>query len=115
MTAANPAGEKPAAVLARLPDNHGENYPNAEFVLIDTRLSGIVPEGVVSIEDQTTFDWSNVHFWEFNTMDLEGKPLDLSKRHPIMRELKAPADAALIESYSDPAFVLGGWRPTIDP
>ena len=74
-----------------------------------------IAEGVVSIESQTTFDWSNVHFWEFNTMDLDGKPLDLSKRHPIMCELKTPADAALVENYSKPEFVLGGWTPTIDP
>jgi pectinesterase len=115
VTDANPAGDKPAAVLARLPNNNGTNYPYAEFVLIDTRMSGIVPEGVVSIESQTTFDWSNVRFWEHNTMNIDGTPLDLSMRHPIMRELKTPEDAALIQDYSNPAFVLGGWTPVVDP
>lgn len=111
VTDANPAGYKTPAVLARLPNNHGQNYPFAEFVLIDCRMSGIVPEGVVSVEPEETFNWENVRFWEHNTMNLDGDPLDLSKRHPIMRELKTPEDAALIERYSDPAQVLNGWTP----
>jgi hypothetical protein len=32
-----------------------------------------------------------------------------------MRELKQPMDASLVENYSNPAFVLGGWTPVIDP
>ena len=46
---------------------------------------------------------------------MDGTPLDLSMRHPSMRELKTPPDAALVQNYSDPAFVLGGWTPVIDP
>ena len=115
VTEDNPRGQQVDAVFARLPNNNGTNYPYAEFVLLNSRIQGIDPRGVTSVESQATFDWSNVHFWEYGSTDLDGNPLDLSRRHPIMRELTMPQDADLIDSYSNPAFVLDGWTPVIDP
>lgn len=96
-----------SAVLARLPTNHGLNYPYAEAVLINCRLEGIPPVGWGPIDGDT----SHLHLWEFNSTDGNGKPIDVSKRHPASKQLSMPADAQTIAQYSDPAFVLGGWKP----
>jgi pectinesterase len=96
------------AVLARLPNNHGLNYPYAEAVLIHCKLSGIPAEGWGPVEGNT----DHLHLWEYSGTDMEGKPMDVSKRHPASRQLTMEKDAEAIANYSKPAFVLGGWDPT---
>jgi len=107
------AGQRSKAVLARLPNNNGVNYPYAEAVLINSRMQGVSPEGWGPVEANATFDSSNVHFWEFNTMDMDGRPLDMSQRHPIVKQLSMLKDAKTIADYSNPQFVLGGWKPVV--
>jgi len=109
------AGTKPAparpsmgAVLARLPNNHGLNYPYAEAVLIHCKLSGVPAEGWGPVEGDT----DHMHLWEYESTDMDGKPIDVSKRHPASRQLTTEKDAETIANYSKPAFVLGGWDPT---
>ncbi len=97
-------------VLARLPNNHGINYPYAEAVLIDCRLKGIPPVGWGPIED----DSSHIHLWEFHSTDADGHPIDVTERHPASRQLTEPRDAQTIANYSDPAFVLDGWTPVVN-
>lgn len=108
---AAPANSRPAvpAVLARLPNNHGLNYPYAEAVLINCRLKGIPDAGWGPIEADT----SNLHLWEFNSIDLDGHPVDITQRHPVSRQLAKPKDAQTIADYSNPAYVLNGWSPTV--
>ena len=54
----------------------------------------------------------DVHFWEYNSRDPVGKPVDVSKRLPVSRQLKQPEDAATIADYGKPGFVLGDdWDP----
>ena len=118
VTAANPAGQKSRSVLARLPRNgptsaNGANFPNAEMVLINAKTQGVPPEGWGPVEDKPAFDWSNVRFWEFNTREMAGRPVDMSVRHPIVRELTLPKDAETIANYSNPEWVLGGWKPVV--
>jgi pectinesterase len=118
ITAANPAGTKTPGVFGRLPRNGSAtavnaNFPYAEMVLINTRTDGVPPSGWGAVEAQPAFDWSNLRLWEYNTTDLEGRPVDLSQRHPAMRALTLPADAAILADYSRPEFVLGGWRPIV--
>jgi hypothetical protein len=105
----NPASPQPhiSAVLARLPNNHGLNYPYAEAVLINCRLKGVPPAGWGPIEDET----SHLHLWEFNSTNPEGQPIDTSQRHPASKQLTTPQDAHTIANYSNPAFVLDGWTP----
>jgi pectinesterase len=108
----------PAAVFARLPRNNSAtrtatNFPHAEMVLINTRTQGISPEGWGPVEEAPGFDSSQVRFWEFNTTDLQGKPVDVSKRHPVSRQLTMEKDAAAIADYRRPDFVLGGWKPVV--
>jgi pectinesterase len=99
----------PQPVLARLPNNHGLNYPYAEAVLINCRLQGIPPVGWGPIEDDTT----HLHLWEFNSTDLEGHPIVVTQRHPVSKQLTLPLDAETISNYSNPSFVLG-WTPTVE-
>lgn len=110
--------ERPAAVFARLPRNNSAtrtaiNFPHAEMVLINTRTQGIAPEGWGPVEEAPGFDSSQVRFWEFNTTDPQGRPVDVSKRHPISRQLTMEKDAAAIDDYKRPEFVLGGWKPVV--
>jgi hypothetical protein len=112
-------GVEVPGVLARLPRNGPagsayENFPYAEMVLIRARTQGVAPEGWGPIEDEgPTFSRANLHLWEYRTTDLAGHPVDVSKRTPVARELTLPADAQTIADYSDPAFVLGGWKPVV--
>jgi pectin methylesterase-like acyl-CoA thioesterase len=105
-----PARAAVAAVLARLPNNHGLNYPYAEAVLINCRLKGVAAVGWGPIEDDT----SHLHLWEFNSTDMDGRPVDVSQRHAASKQLTMAADAETVKEYSDPAFVLGGWRPVVE-
>lgn len=94
------------ADYGRTNTNHGIGYPDAEFVVIDCTTRYFNPLG-----------WSNIGkesatMLEFNTRDADtGQPVDVSKRHPFSRQLDAVADAELIASYRNPAFVLNGWTP----
>ena len=106
-------GQRSKSVLARLPNNNGANYPYAEAVLINSRMKGVSPEGWGPVEDSATFDSSNVHFWEYNSMDMDGRPLDMSQRHPVAKELTNPEDTRTITDYSNPEFVLDGWKPVV--
>lgn len=118
VTAADPVGRKSPGVLARLPRNgpgsSAPNFPFAEMVLIDAKTQGLPPEGWGPVEEAPGFDSSKVRFMEFNTMDMSGRPIDLSARHPVMKKLTSPHDDGLIASYRDPEFVLG-WKPVVDP
>jgi len=98
-------------VIARAPTNGGKNYPYSEAVLINCRLAGIDPAGWGPIGDA-----SNLHYWEYNSTNLsDGKPADVSRRHPASRQLSMEKDAGIIAKYQDPAYVLGGWAPKMAP
>jgi hypothetical protein len=83
------------------------------MVLIDSRTSGVPPEGWGPIEDPPGFDSSNVRFFEYNTRDLQGRPIDVAQRHPVSKQLTRPKDAKTIADYSTPEFVLNGWKPIV--
>ena len=101
--------------FVRLPDNTGgvaPNWPYAELVLLNTRTGGIAPEGWGPVQGPP-FDTSHLHLWEYNTMDLDGKPVDYSQRLNVSRQLTSPEDDALVKQYSNPTFILGGWTPVL--
>ena len=54
------------------------------------------------------------HYWEYDSRDTEGNPIDYSERLKGSRRLDAERDKELIEKYQDPAFVLGGWAPELE-
>lgn len=98
--------------IARTNDNRSNGYPFAEAVLLNCVLDGICPEGWC-IKGSGT---SNIHYWEFNSVNLgDGKPVDVSRRHPLSKQLTLQEHAKIIADYSDPAYVLGGWTPAMAP
>jgi pectinesterase len=99
-------------VIARAPTNGGKSYPYCEAVLINCALSGISPEGWGAVGGDT----KNVHYWEYNSTNIsDGKPVDVSKRHPASRQLTMKNDAEIIAKYKNPAYVLDGWVPKMAP
>ncbi|KAI3330671.1 pectinesterase [Ustulina deusta] len=103
------------STFARLPDNSGgvmDNWPYAEMVLINTKTDGIAAEGWGPVQGPP-FDSSRVKFWEFNTMDLQGRPIDMSRRLNVSRQLTLPGDSQIISEYKNPVNILGGWRPIV--
>ena len=99
-------------VLARAPTNGNKNYPYSEAVLINCSLAGISPVGWGKIGGET----SNIHYWEYNSTNLsDGKPVDVSQRHPASRQLNPENDSGIIANYSKPAFILEGWIPKMAP
>ncbi len=95
------------AAIARSPVNKGVNgYPYAEAVLIDCTLENISPEGWVDIHGET----HHLRFLEYNSTDKEGRPVDVSRRHNLSRQLTLPDDAALLDLYRSPAQILE-WNP----
>ncbi len=98
--------------IARTSDNKGKGYPYCESVLLNCALDGIDPVGW-GVEGNNT---SNIHYWEYNSTNIsDGKPIDVSQRHPISRRLTMENDSAIIANYSNPTFVLGGWTPKMAP
>ena len=101
-----------ATEIARAPTNGGRNYPNAEVVLLNCALEGISPAGWGAVGGDTT----GVHYWEFNsTSPGDGRPVDVSGRSPVSRQLSMEQDSQIIASYSNPTWVLGGWTPGMTP
>ncbi|WP_258103436.1 pectinesterase family protein [Marinoscillum sp. MHG1-6] len=96
--------------IARTNDNRKGGYPYCEAVLLNCKLHGIRTEGW-GIDGKGI---SNIHYWEYNSVNLDGSPTDVSQRHPLSRQLKMDEDSLIIKNYSDPAYVLGGWNPKLD-
>lgn len=93
--------------IARAPNSNGFSYPFVEAVLIECKLDGIVPEGWGKVAEVT----KDIRYWEYKSTTLDGKPVDVRKRHPASRQLDPEKDVKLIENYRNPAYVLGGWNP----
>jgi pectin methylesterase-like acyl-CoA thioesterase len=98
-------------------------FPASEVVLIDCVLTdavgavawqldqapGATPGSIIEAA-------TGVHYWEFESHDPAGKPVDMSRRLAIARRLKLPEDREIVANYSDPRFVLGGqWTPVLAP
>jgi pectin methylesterase-like acyl-CoA thioesterase len=95
--------------FARSPANRGKTYPYAEAVLINSSLSGISPAGWGELAGDT----ANIHFWEYNSRNADGSPADTTQRNTVSRQLDKVRDAQTIANYSNPAFVLDGWQPSL--
>lgn len=103
----NNTGFSPA-VIARTTDNGGKGYPYCEAVLLNCSLDGIDPAGW-SVAGKNIH---SIHYWEYNsTIINDGKPVNISQRHPVSQQLTMKDNRTLIEKYSDPTYVLDGWSP----
>jgi pectin methylesterase-like acyl-CoA thioesterase len=95
-----------------------DQFPYSQVVFIDTIMGAhIRPEGW-RLDDNardgflaplTQAGYPNIRFWEYNSRDESGNPIDVSLRHPISRQL-TPEEAAF---WRNPANVLGGWVPNL--
>jgi pectinesterase len=101
-------GTRAPTTIARSPKNGDFEYPFAEVVLINTQLTNIAPEGWGDADKG-----GNVRFWEYNSHNPDGTPVDVTKRVPWSRQLDKVKDAKLIADYSRPEFVLAGWKPKL--
>ena len=93
-------------------------FPASEVVLIDCVLTDAV--GAVGWRldqvSQPAVEAPNVHYWEYNSHDSASRPVDVSQRLGIARQLKFPDDGKTITDYGDPKFVLGDeWTPLLAP
>jgi pectin methylesterase-like acyl-CoA thioesterase/lysophospholipase L1-like esterase len=87
-------------------------FPASEVVLLDCTLTDAVSP--VGWRLDSPAEAPNVHFWEYNSRDAEGKPIDNSTRFAASRRLTKEADAETIANYSNPIWVLGGdWNPRL--
>ena len=90
------------AVIGRLPDNKGKNYPYAECVLLNCTLENIPESGWGRVDEGAT----HAVLLEFNSHDSLGNPIDTSRRHPAMKQLHPIQDAETIARYSNSNWVL---------
>src|SRR5258708_7750388 len=102
-------GMRAPTTIARSPKNDTFTYPAAEVVLLNTTLINIAPEGWSDADKG-----GNVHFWEYNSRNQDGSPVDVSKRRGWSRQLDNVKDAKLIADYSRPEFALAGWKPILE-
>ncbi|HEX8369386.1 MAG TPA: pectinesterase family protein [Pyrinomonadaceae bacterium] len=88
-----------------------DDFPYSQVVFIDTQMdSHIAPVGWLlngASLPETPANYPNIKFWEYNSTDLSGNPVDVSQRHPISRQL----NASEADFWRVPANVLGGWTP----
>ena len=92
-------GKNENAVIARLPNNHGMQYPEAECVLIDCTLYNIPPIGFFPIDE----DAKTANLCEYNSNDPLGNPIDVSFRHSYVKQL-SKEEAMIYRNYT---YVLG--------
>ena len=93
-------------------------FPASEVVLIDCLLTDVVATVGWRLDQvtQPAVEAANVHYWEYNSHDSGGRPVDMSQRLVIARQLKLPDDGKAIANYSDPKFVLGDeWTLLLAP
>jgi polygalacturonase len=80
-------------------------FPYSQVVYIDCAMGPhITPAGWLLNNASTA---PNAQFWEYQSRDLIGAPVDVSLRLRDSRQISADEAA----QWSDPAFVLGGWVP----
>ncbi|HEX8145161.1 MAG TPA: pectinesterase family protein [Pyrinomonadaceae bacterium] len=88
-----------------------DDFPYSQVVFINTTMDVHIRPDPWRFDNPTNAvtaaNYPNIRFWEYNSKDLNGAPVNVSQRHPISRQLTA-AEAA---QWSDPSFVLGGWAP----
>ncbi|HEV2707295.1 MAG TPA: pectinesterase family protein [Pyrinomonadaceae bacterium] len=98
------------AYLSRIDPNV---FPYSQVVFIDSVMGGhIRPEAWRldnAVANATSTNYPNLKFWEYNTRDENGNPVDVSQRHPVSRQITTEE----ADFWRNPANVLGGWVPEL--
>jgi hypothetical protein len=82
-------------------------FPASHVAYVGCRMAPAIDPMGWEITPPGTKETKGIRFWEFGSMDLDGKPLDTKKRHPAARRL-TQAEA---KAMRDKRHVLGGWDP----
>jgi hypothetical protein len=96
--------------LARTNFSDPSGAPACHVAYVNCQMgSHIDPKGwLVAVSG---VDNSQVRFWEYQSRDLAGAPLDVSQRISASQQI----DEATAAAMRDVTVVLGGWNPTIVP
>lgn len=103
-------GKAVGTLLGRI---EADRFPTSNVAYVNCKFAPfIAPKGwlITNSMGATTsgLDLSGLRFWEYQSVDLDGKPLDVSQRDPASKQLNA-TDAATLR---DKSVVLAGWAPT---
>lgn len=89
-------------------------FPASEVVLLDCTLTSAVSPVAWRLDNPA--EAPDIHFWEHNSRDPDGRPIDDSQRFAVSKRLTQERDAEIIARYSNPAWVLGhDWNPRQAP
>jgi pectin methylesterase-like acyl-CoA thioesterase len=89
-------------VLARIDVG---DYPGSHVAYINCTMGSFISPGGWTITDGTPT--SELRFWEYQSVDTSGNPIDVSKRVAGSTQISATQAA----SMRDPTVVLSGWNP----
>lgn len=97
-------------VLARI---EADRFPYSNVAYVNCKMGPqIAPKGWLLTNSTGApvagLDLSNLRFWEYQSTDLNGAPLDVSLRDPASRQI---TDNEAI-TLRDKTVVLAGWNPT---
>ncbi len=89
-----------------------DDFPYSQVVFINTQMdSHIAPVGWLfnsPTNPVTAANYPNIRYWEYNTTDLSGNPVDCSQRHPISRNsCNNPLSQTEVDFYSNPVNITG--------
>jgi pectin methylesterase-like acyl-CoA thioesterase len=95
-------------VLARV---EPVRFPHSHVAFIDCKIGSFLSPAAWLLDKaqgaEAVGPAPKIRFWEYRSTDLDGKVLDVSKRHAVSRQI-TEAEAVKMR---DVAFVLGGWKP----
>lgn len=92
--------------LGRIDPNAG-NFPYSQAVYLNCAMGAHISPAGWQLNNAAASP--TVQNWEYQSTDLTGATLDLSKRHVSSRQL-TELEASL---WRNPAYVLGGWVPQL--
>jgi len=94
-------------ILARIDVTPATGYPASHVAYVNCQMDKhISPKGWLITPAGTT-DTASVRFWEYQSTDLAGVPVDVSMRDPASRQL-TDVEATMMR---DKSVVLAGWAP----
>ena len=91
-------------VLARI---DATVYPQSHVAYVNCQMSSAISAKGWTITPAGTAQTGSLRFWEYQSTDASGNPINVSGRDPASKQITA-AQAATMR---DKATVLGGWNP----
>src|SRR4029079_219224 len=91
-------------VLARI---DATQYPYSHVAYINCQMGPAIAAKGWTITPSGTTMTGNLRFWEYQSRDLSGAALDVTRRDPASKQIDSSQAAAM----RDKATVLGGWNP----